>query len=676
MSVEVILVTKYTIPELIQAVNEKQTVGYFPACGVLYFNNRFTQLMTLDTNATEVPSAPYTIIAEQNGVLWAEAASAFVDANPTAECLSPVEYIDSLYMQAYGDARAASGGGSTGPKGDTGPMGPMGPQGIQGPIGPEGPQGLKGEKGDTGPQGPQGPQGVKGDTGATGLTGAEGPQGPIGLTGPSGAQGVKGDTGPQGPQGLKGEKGDTGPQGPQGEPGTGNGGLKWYTEDAGKTYPIIDVDPNLSQIGMGNPDGGYVQLKFMTGGNNAGHIMADDGTMTLWKTQQSTLNLSDNSAALHNHANVELANADMTLNMDGRDLTVSDVDSIRLQLNADRSALVAPADVANVTVSTEGTAQVMANTYIQLNAVNNRSIIQLDESAITTRSGRSNTELTDATYRASAPDLDGRISLTLGPHAKFLATPTNTAINFSKSTVTTRMLMDSTGINIETLTEAPVFIRNVDKVVYTADKGVATIGRGDYTQVVDQTGVVITTGAGNVSTQNATGFIKDTAGEYQYRIDNKLVFFSSGDITRINTDACGVELDNGSGIAYNSGTGEHTFLGGNVAPGAANISLGGAVAPWASIYLDSSTPRVIQTNTAHAEVPAATIAKMATLVPQALNTASGGFTMGYVYEDVIAALGAVDAELYGLAWMEGGKKVINPVAILAMEALYVRSKLV
>lgn len=156
-----------------------------------------------------------------------------------------------------------------------------------GGSGPQGPQGPKGDKGDPGEQGPVGPAGPKGDQGIQGIPGKDGDQGIQGVPGIQGEQGLQGEVGPQGPQGPEGPKGD------KGDPGVGSGGLKWYTEDTGATYPIIDVDPNFSQIGLGNEYGGYVQVFFRTGGNNAGYILADDGTLTLQKSPGTSFHMTD-----------------------------------------------------------------------------------------------------------------------------------------------------------------------------------------------------------------------------------------------------------------------------------------------------------------------------------------------------------------------------------------------
>lgn len=312
MPVTVKLITEQTTNQLEASVNKAQTNGWYPVCGVVWFNARYTQLMAHDSNGTEVPKCNYFLVDSEDGIDFANRVNKLVALNTGASCLSSVQYVNARYIQAWGDDTLHHGG-------------------------------------------------------------------------------------------------------------SGGDLPKWYTENAGKTYPIIDVDPNFSQIGLGNEWAGYVQLLFRTGGNNAGYILADDGTMTLRKAVNSQLNLSDNSAVLHNHANVEISNADVTLNIDGNDLTVSDVSSIRLQLNADRSALVAPTGTADLTLAKEGLAQLSGQTGVTLNAGNNATM----------------------------------------------------------------------------------------------------------------------------STMDATGFTKDTAGEYHYKIDNDLVFFSSGDITKIEAQGMYLQLDDG-----------------------------------------------------------------------------------------------------------------------------------
>lgn len=308
MTVTVKLITEQTTNQLEASVNKAQADGWYPVCGVVWFNARYTQLMAHDSDGTEVPKCNYFLVDSEDGIDFADRVNKLVAINTGASCLSSVQYVNARYIQAWGDDTLHHGGGDL---------------------------------------------------------------------------------------------------------------PKWYTENAGKTYPIIDVDPNFSQIGLGNEWAGYVQLLFRTGGNNAGYILADDGTLTLHKATNSQLNLSDNSAVLHNHANVEMSNADVTLNIDGNDLTISDVGGIREQLNADRSVLVAPTSTADVTLSKEGLAQLSANVSIALNAGSNATM----------------------------------------------------------------------------------------------------------------------------STMDATGFVKDTAGEYHYKIDGNLVFFSSGDITKMEAGDVYLEMD-------------------------------------------------------------------------------------------------------------------------------------
>lgn len=308
MTVTVKLITEQTTNQLEASVNKAQTDGWYPVCGVVWFNARYTQLMAHDSNGTEVPKCNYFLVDSEDGIDFANRVNKLVALNTGASCLSSVQYVNARYIQAWGDDTLHHGGSNA---------------------------------------------------------------------------------------------------------------LKWYTEDSAGTYPIIDVDPNFSQIGLGNEWAGYVQLLFRTGGNNAGYILADDGTMTIHKATNSQLNLSDNSAVLHNHSNVEMSNADVTLNIDGNDLTISDVGGVREQLNADRSVLVAPTGTADLTLAKEGLAQLSANVSIALNVGSNATM----------------------------------------------------------------------------------------------------------------------------STMDATGFTKDTAGEYHYKIDGNLVFFSSGDITKMEAGDVYLEMD-------------------------------------------------------------------------------------------------------------------------------------
>lgn len=184
MPVTVKLITEQTTNLLESSVNKAQANGWYPVCGVVWFNARYTQLMAHDSNGTEVPKCNYFLVDSEDGIDFANRVNKLVALNTGASCLSSVQYVNARYIQAWGDDTLHHGGGS----------------------------------------------------------------------------------------------GDL---------------PKWYTEDAGKTYPIIDVDPNLSQIGLGNEWAGYVQLLFRTGGNNAGYILADDGTLTLHKSSGSEITLQD-----------------------------------------------------------------------------------------------------------------------------------------------------------------------------------------------------------------------------------------------------------------------------------------------------------------------------------------------------------------------------------------------
>lgn len=185
MPVTVKLITEQTTNQLEASVNKAQTNGWYPVCGVVWFNARYTQLMAHDSNGTEVPKCNYFLVDSEDGIDFANRVNKLVALNTGASCLSSVQYVNARYIQAWGDDTLHHGGGGSLPK--------------------------------------------------------------------------------------------------------------WYTEDAAKTYPIIDVDPNLSQIGLGNEWAGYVQLLFRTGGNNAGYILADDGTLTLHKSSGSEIVLQDDN---------------------------------------------------------------------------------------------------------------------------------------------------------------------------------------------------------------------------------------------------------------------------------------------------------------------------------------------------------------------------------------------
>lgn len=186
MTVTVKLITEQTTNQLEASVNKAQTNGWYPVCGVVWFNARYTQLMAHDSDGTEVPKCNYFLVDSEDGIDFANRVNKLVALNNGASCLSSVQYVNARYIQAWGDDTLHHGG-------------------------------------------------------------------------------------------------------------SGGDALKWYTEDAAKTYPIIDVDPNFSQIGLGNEWAGYVQLLFRTGGNNAGYILADDGTLTLHKSSGSEIVLQDDN---------------------------------------------------------------------------------------------------------------------------------------------------------------------------------------------------------------------------------------------------------------------------------------------------------------------------------------------------------------------------------------------
>lgn len=185
MTVTVKLITEQTTNQLVDSVNAAQTMGWFPVCGVVCFNARYTQLVAQDTERTETPKCDYFIVDAEDGISFAQRVNQLLELSPGAVCLSSVQYVQARYIQAYGDDSLHNGGG-------------------------------------------------------------------------------------------------------------GSGALsRWYTENATKTGPIIDTDTNLPEIGLGNEWAGYLRLIFRTGGNSAGYLHADDGTMTLRKVDGSELNIMD-----------------------------------------------------------------------------------------------------------------------------------------------------------------------------------------------------------------------------------------------------------------------------------------------------------------------------------------------------------------------------------------------
>lgn len=573
MTVTVKLITEQTTNQLESSVNKAQTEGWFPVCGVVCFNARYTQLMALDTNATEVPKCNYFIVDSEDGLSFAASVNKLLDANTGAVCLSSVQYVQARYIQAYGDDSMHSSGG-------------------------------------------------------------------------------------------------------------GGQGLKWYTEDESGTYPVIDVNPNLSVIDMGNPDAGYVQLNFVTGGNNAGYFLMDDGMMSFIKSSSAGLMLADNSMMLRvnsddaldvnatrtilkgKNSGLSLANdlATLTgsggiLSMDkvagiklytvdspnigmtmlGDEFTVSDINGQRLQLAYDRSVMTSPGGLSTLFLEVEGNTTLLGENVI-LNGSSNKSLVELDANAIRMKRG------TNQLFSLS--DSGGAMTW-------------NSVI---------RSVWNADGWNV------------------SHDTGVAFSSRATYSIMQAKSGARVETNATGTTiiSSDATasqskltlansGLTVDTHGEYACNIEGDLVFFSSGDITRINTATMGLEMDDGAGVNIASANGHPVVIsGGPVLPSGAT-QLGDAEHPWARLYIDGSSQRIVQTSTASAAVPAATIAKMATLIPKALNTSGNDFGTGYTYEDVVVSFGAGDALQYGLAWLEGTVKVVNPDAIQAMEALYRRS---
>lgn len=111
MTTELILVTQQTTNLLVDSVNAKQSEGYLPACGLLNFNARYTQLMARDLTNPKVASCPYFIIDGTDGSDFAEKANRVLAQIPNAACLGNVLYAASRYIQAWGDDAFHSGGG-------------------------------------------------------------------------------------------------------------------------------------------------------------------------------------------------------------------------------------------------------------------------------------------------------------------------------------------------------------------------------------------------------------------------------------------------------------------------------------------------------------------------------------------------------------------------------------
>lgn len=188
MTVTVKLITEQTTNQLVDSVNKAQADNWYPVCGVVYFNARYTQLMAQDTDITTPPACGYFIVDSEDGIDFANRVNKLVALNSGAVCLSSVQYVNARYIQAWGDDSLHNGGG-----------------------------------------------------------------------------------------------------------GSGGDALKWYTENATKTGPIIDTDTNLPEIGLGNEWAGYLMLKFITGGNSAGYLHADDGTLTLARPNGTYLSMTDNN---------------------------------------------------------------------------------------------------------------------------------------------------------------------------------------------------------------------------------------------------------------------------------------------------------------------------------------------------------------------------------------------
>ena len=103
MTATIKLITEQTANQLVDAVNRSQADGWFPVCGVVVFNARYTQLMVLDTDDTTPPACNYFIVDAADDVSFTQRVNQLLEINPGAVCLSPVQYFQARYIQAYGD---------------------------------------------------------------------------------------------------------------------------------------------------------------------------------------------------------------------------------------------------------------------------------------------------------------------------------------------------------------------------------------------------------------------------------------------------------------------------------------------------------------------------------------------------------------------------------------------
>lgn len=108
MTVTVKLITEQTTNQLVDSVNAAQVDGWFPVCGVVCFNARYTQLVVQDTDDTEVPACNYFIVDAADDVSFAQRVNQLLDLNPGAVCLSSVQYVQARYIQSYGDDAVAT----------------------------------------------------------------------------------------------------------------------------------------------------------------------------------------------------------------------------------------------------------------------------------------------------------------------------------------------------------------------------------------------------------------------------------------------------------------------------------------------------------------------------------------------------------------------------------------
>ena len=82
---QILKVTEQTTNQLMDTVNRKQLDGWRPACGLLYFNARYSQMMERDTDNLQPTTCGYFIVDAKDGDDFQKAANAAIALNPDAQ---------------------------------------------------------------------------------------------------------------------------------------------------------------------------------------------------------------------------------------------------------------------------------------------------------------------------------------------------------------------------------------------------------------------------------------------------------------------------------------------------------------------------------------------------------------------------------------------------------------